>query len=73
MRIVSTSLLALRSKTWLAVAMRPLAIWETTPTTMIGNTQMSTLRKMIASSNRISRTVAAPTMASARLPDSWLS
>ena len=48
------SLLALRSKISLAVAISPVAIWETIATTMIGIRQISTLRKISASSRMMS-------------------
>ncbi len=70
MRIVWMSLLALRSKISLAVAMSPVAIWETIATTMIGIRQISTLRKIRASSRMMSRMVASPTISRALLPDS---
>ena len=64
------SWLALRSNSSLAVAISPMATWDTRATTTIGIRQISTLRKMRASSTRMSRMVARPTMSSALLPDS---
>ncbi len=62
---------ALRSKRSFAQAIRPIATCEATNTVNTGIRQMMMLRKIRASSTMISRIVAAPTIASVLLPDSW--
>jgi len=64
-----TELSVFRSNALLAQAIRPLAIWDTTPITMIGSSAMIGLRKITSSRTRIRPTVAIAMMASARLPD----
>ena len=70
-RITWIELSALRSKILLAVAIRPVATWETRPTTRMGMIAMITLRKMMESSTTMSSTVAMPTISSACSDASW--